>query len=718
MDRVYLDFETRSECDIKKHGSWIYSKHPSTSILCMAYAINDGEPQLVDKHDMALGHMPIDLWACVQDCLFIAHNASFEQFVWMNILVKKFNWPEIPISRWRCTMAKGKAFSLPGDLDGMGVALGLDVTKDIDGKKIMLRLSKPKKPSMKDPSIWDDDVAKFDKLYTYCITDVVVSRKIDKKLPDLLPSEQEIWEEDQRMNQHGIDIDVNLVRSAVYMNIVFENRLNDRMKLITNGAVQEATKIASIKTFLGTEESLDKAAMEEWLQRDLDPISREVLEIRKALSKSSISKYHKVLDMLDDDNRVRELLAFHQASTGRWGGRGIQVQNLPRGVKAVLKNFERIISIVKSRNEGFIDILGLSLSEVLSTIIRGAIIPQVGKKLVCGDYAQIEVRVLFWLACELNGLQQFINGDDLYINMAENVYNRKGLTKKNFEERQLGKEIILGCGFGMGGDRFGESCESKGLILGQFKTCGCSNMVLMTKENIKQTTRVQKKVIEKNENGVLVKKTIPMVKCTVCGVDVKIKKLSDHSVDIYRRTYNKVPAFWYALENAAKVTILTGKPTVVGRIKYALRGDFLMCQLPSGRFISYNKPIVKKRDFTQEQIEEIIEKKQTWKLDKMQIQYSGVDANNHWSRMYIHGAGLAQHCTQAVARDVMVEGMRNVRANEAYENLITIHDELLTEAEMSGSPKDLEKLMCKMPKWAEGLPVEAEAWEGYRYRKG
>ena len=212
MIRAHIDFEVASALDIKKCGGALFVEHPSAIPLCAAMAFDDSEIIVLDQYELE-DNANLRQVASDPAVIFVAHNAIFEQFCWTTFMVERFGYPEIPISRWRCTMSKGYTHSLPGSLDGLGKALGLEILKDNDGRKIMLRLTKPKK----DGTFWtpSEDPEGFRKLYDYCATDVEVERLVDKKLRDLPAKEQAIWEIDQRINKKGLRFDIPLIEKAI-----------------------------------------------------------------------------------------------------------------------------------------------------------------------------------------------------------------------------------------------------------------------------------------------------------------------------------------------------------------------------------------------------------------------------------------------------------------------------------------------------------------------
>ncbi len=335
LSRIFIDFETRSEADIDKVGGVLYSEHPSTDILCLAIhdANSNDEPIILTSEAIKTGKVITKLVEN-ENNIFVAHNAAFEQAIWTNVMVRKYNYPEIPIHRWQCTMAKAYAHGLPGGLKDAANALNLPIQKDMDGRANMLILSKPRKSG----GFWtpDEQPEMFEKLYSYCKTDIAVANLIDSSLSDLSDDEQKIWFIDQRMNRDGINIDLDMVKRANNLIDNHKSVLEKRLKAITNGAVEKPTERQRLLSWLqsrGVEiKNAQKATITEILNDQSLPADvKEVLLIRQEGTKSSLAKYKEMLDRADSHGRIRgDLLQYHAAHTGRWGGRGIQIQNLPK----------------------------------------------------------------------------------------------------------------------------------------------------------------------------------------------------------------------------------------------------------------------------------------------------------------------------------------------------------------------------------------------------
>lgn len=656
MCRVYIDFETRSTFDLKKVGSWVYSRGPTTSVLCLAYAIGDGPVQLLPRPFFTeyRGDIPQGLLEAIKnpEVLFVAHNSGFEQDIWENILYHRYGWPLIGIKRWRCTMAKALSLALPASLEKCSMALGLEIQKDIEGSRLLPIISKPRRPSKHNPDIWFQDRDRLERLYEYCKTDVVVERLIDQELPDLPHFEQQVWFMDQEMNRRGLRVDMELVEAAISIFEKYNIEQTSLLSHITEGEVEKPTHITAMKKWIqkqGIEiDSLDKEHVDKLLKTDLPEVIKKVLLIRKGTSNSSVKKYHALKRTTDSDGRTRRYLAYHFATTGRWAGRGFQPQNLPSGS---LDHIGAVREFIKKDADAFQEFFP-NIPDSLSSVCRSALIPAKGHRFMCADYSSIEVRVLFWLAGDEKGLELLRKGEDLYLDIAKDVFNRTNLTKKDSYERNIGKMIILGCGFGMGPKTFSSQCRSRGL-----------------------------------------------------EIDLELAK---KAVETYRTTYYKVKKLWYALEDAATECVLMGKAIKVGKVKYGIRGNFLLCQLPSGRDIAYYKPEIRKTITP-------------WGSEKDLLSYMGIDSRTkQYQRLSSYGGHLAQNITQSSARDFMVFGMLNAQRN-GYPVVLTVHDEVLSEVpEKHGSIIEYCDLLCQIPEWGKGCPLsidKEEAWEGYWYRK-
>lgn len=463
----------------------------------------------------------------------------FEYCMWNNVLAKRYGFPEIKdLKRWDCTAAKAASHALPRSLGECSLALKLSENKDETGKRVMLQLSKPRKPSKNDPSIWVNDREKFNTLYDYCRQDVVVERAIDLSLPNLSKQEKAIWELDQKINSRGVKIDTKALDIALKFIAAFKERLNVELQDLTSGAVDKATETKRMTDYLRSHipiTDLRKSTVEDWIKRVDNPKLKRVLEIRAQGGKSSTAKLESIKSRVCDDGRVKDILVYHGATTGRWAGAGIQVQNFPRGTGY---NSDLVLECLLYNDLDTFELMYPDVINAISAGLRGFIISEEGFDFVTADFSQIEARVVMMLAGCKSGIEDFRHGRDIYLSLAQEIYKRP-LTKKDKDERQLGKVGVLGCGFQMGAARFKEHA--------------------------------------KNQAGLVIS-----------------DELAEKTVKTYRETYPEVVRFWYAQERAAILaTKNPGRLYEEGPIRWKVQGNFLYCKLPSGRCLAYPDPQIK-----------------------------------------------------------------------------------------------------------------------------
>lgn len=664
---IYIDFETRSKIDLKNVGSWVYSSHPSTDVICMAFIVDDKPVRLWKRND------PLNLESLrklIENDQIEAHNVFFERAIWENIMVKRYGWPEIKPEQWRCSAALAAYHAIPRSLENAGAALGLTTVKDQDGKRIMLQLAKTRinRDEFYDETEYAD---KYEALYEYCKTDVNAERAISEALSQLPAKELRIWQLDQKINHRGVPMDREAIEASI-------NMLNEHVEKLTKEAaelgegdfqsVNQRDKILKYAKAQGEEiENYTKTGVNEALTKVKNPKVKRILEIRQALGKTSTAKYERMLNMLPADNRVRDTLMYHGAATGRWSGRGIQFQNLPRG-SAKIEDMPSAIELIKSQNIKAIEMLYGDFMQFMSTAIRGMLKAPKGKTLIVADFAAIEARVLGWLSRSELMLKQFRDGIDLYKEMAAKIY-KIDISEVTSEQRQLGKAAILGAGYGMGAPKFMETCKNWG--------------------------------IEINES------------------------LAKIAIYTYRETYPEVKNFWTRMEYAAmraiedkggiKKNMVSGKLVTNNYVSWGFGkscGDFLKCFLPSGRALHFYKPEIKDKDTPWGRKPGL-----TFMGEKM-----GATGGKTWMQVDTYGGKLVENITQAVARDLMAEAM--LRIEEAgFEIILSIHDELIAEIPEKWCFDQLkillnfEQLMSEVPIWATGCPIEAKGWIGKHYKK-
>jgi len=458
---VSIDFETRSAVDLRKTGVYKYASDPSTDIWCMAYKAPWSDDVLVWQPGDAVD-THLEDWILAGG-LLSAWNANFERVIWNEIMVGRYQWPATKIKQWRCTMAQASAMGLPRALGQAAAVLGVEEQKDKAGAALMLRMARPRKVNADGSYTWWNTKDKIDTLVAYCIQDVKTELSVAETLNAMPDSERRLYQLDQRINDRGVKVDIDLIdRVSKLANSASEN-IDAEMKRLTNGQVKAATNAMDLTAWLRGYElnvnSVDKQTVTRLLAMDgLHPIIKQVLRLRQDGAKSSTAKYDAMVNAANADDRMRGLLMYHGAATGRWSGRLVQPQNFPRPQKKQ-DELDEIIAKLKADQDVSEHGAGTVLA---SDLLRSMLIADDGHRLMFADYSAIEARVLAWVAGQNDLVETFRKGGDVYKEMASAIYNTPS-EQVTDNQRQIGKMATLGCGYGMGGKRFAEQCATMGI---------------------------------------------------------------------------------------------------------------------------------------------------------------------------------------------------------------------------------------------------------------
>jgi DNA polymerase len=667
--KLHLDFETRSMVDLKVFGLDIYSNHETTDVWCMCYAF-DEEPVQVWRIGDAL---PREIYDHVKAGGSVTgHNVTFEFSIWNNCMRKKHGWPTLKISQCYCTMAMAYAMCLPPSLKMLAKALNTATQKDMDGHSLMMSMSKPRSLENGKP-IWWEVPERLERLIKYCINDVAAERDCERLMVPLGERERAVWLLDQRINQRGIGVDRDAVEKTLVLAKRVQKDLNKQIKAVTEGTIEETSEATAILKWCNDNgvpmESLKKHDMEEWLEIEHLPSNvREVLEIRGDAAKISVKKLDVMLNMSLRDGRLRGQFQYHGAGPGRWSGRGVQLHNLPRPSKeykdAALQ--QAIIEGIRSGylDENDIDNLYGPFMRVVSSLVRGYLVSTTGQDFIGADLANIEGRVLAWLAGEQWKLDAFAafdkgQGEDIYLLTAGRILVKSPKAINDDERQAYGKVPELALGYGGG--------------VGAFQS-------MAVNYNVKVTNA----------------------------------KADEIKID-WREVHPATTAYWKQLNNAAMSAVRNAGGTFYAGAKgrevaFKVAGSFLWVKLPSGRCLCYPFP-------------EISMVKAPWGDQISCVTYMGIDGRaksktkGKWTRLSTYGGYWAENVTQAVARDILVEGMFRMEAKN-YPIVLHVHDENVAEvAKEYGDIKEVEHLMSIVPPWAQGLPISAKGFRGTRYRK-
>lgn len=436
--QLSIDFETRSTTDLPQQGVYRYAQDPNTDVWCMAYSFDvDDEPQLWVPGD------PVPMELAYAESLR-AWNAQFERVIWRDICVKRYGFPDRQLEDFFCTQAEAAAMALPLGLGKCASVLRVE-DKDDAGHRLMKRMAKPRKPrKSEDPDalLWWDDEGRRARLYDYCKQDVRVEQQIAERVRRLPKRERRAYLLDQRINDRGVHLDMELVEAAKGMAEEAVARANVTLHELTGGECAEITNTGHLRSWLGVD-SVAAGVVSELLESEPPGARRDVLRLRADNGKSSVSKLAKMLGC-QVAGILHGLLQYHGASTGRWAGRLVQPQNFPRPTVPEVQGWIDAVLF------GDYDVIAehLPVMEVLASMLRSMLVPAPGMRFMCADFSAIEGWVVAWLAGQ--------DGMTSYEEMAARIFHLP-VSEITSEQRAVGKVAVLGCGFGMGWKRYKET---------------------------------------------------------------------------------------------------------------------------------------------------------------------------------------------------------------------------------------------------------------------
>ncbi|RHO95566.1 hypothetical protein DW020_08190 [Clostridium sp. AF37-5AT] len=561
VKHLSIDIETRSSVDIAKAGAYKYAQSPDFQILLFAYQFGEDPVEIIDCTDGET--LPKELVSALKNPKVIKHayNAAFE---WYCLNRAGF---ETPIDQWRCTMVHGLYCGYTAGLDATGKAIGLpqDKQKLATGKALIRYFCVPCKPTRSNGNrTWNQpwhDPEKWKLFKEYCRQDVVTEHAILTRLKQFpMPEkEQKQWQMDILMNAYGVRVDTELIEGALYIDGISTQELTDEAIRLTgllnpNSATQLVPWLNEHSRKQETDpdvfQDIQKATVTGALEKpgDLPEEVLQMLRIRQQLGKTSIKKYVAMDTAKGEGDRVRGLTQYYGANrTGRWAGRLVQMQNLPRNY---IKTLDYARKVVKAKNYEGLRLLYGNVPDTLSQLIRTAFIPSEGNKFVVADFSAIEARVIAWLAGEQWVNEVFATHGKIYEATASQMFgvpvDRIAKGNPEYALRQKGKVATLALGY-QGG--------TSALI-----AMGALQMGLTEEE-------------------------LPDI------------------VHRWRQANPRIRDLWYAVENAALSVMQTAQPQAIYGLIFALEGDlvygqsFLTVKLPSGRKLYYPKPFLKENQF-------------------------------------------------------------------------------------------------------------------------
>lgn len=670
LHHLSIDLETYSEVSIGKAGSYRYILDPSFEILLFAYSL-DGMP--VEVIDVASGQI-IPLWLknALKNPLYIKHayNAAFEWFA----LSKYLGW--LPPDQWRDTMLHALYCGYPASLDAAGKAMGLpeDKKKLTTGKALIRYFCVPCKPSNangnRTRNLPKHDPDKWKLFKEYNGQDVVTEMEIDHRLSAFpVPAfVQKQWETDLQMNARGVAADMELVRCALVIGAIVKSRLMTEARQLSGldnpNSIRQLAQWLTDATDSDAEiTSVTKETVATMLKQPQPANVQRMLEIRQELGKTSTKKYDALETCIADDGRVRGLLQFYGANrTGRWAGRLVQVQNLPRTYTHPLPPARQL---VKDRNIDGLRMMYGSINDTLSQLIRTAFVATPGNVLIDADFSAIEARVISWLAGQEWRLEVFRTHGKIYEASASQMFHvpiekiKKG--NPEYALRQRGKVAELALGY---------------------------------------------------QGGVSAMRRM--------DVGHNLDDLSDDEVkgivDRWRETNSMIRDLWNIVDSAAITVVTNGgaqtirSETTDAIITLACELDvitgtrYMTILLPSGRKLYYPSPEIGVN-----------------RWGNPSVSYTGQNqTTKRWERVETYGGKLVENIVQAIARDCLAIAIENLEA-QGLHVVFHIHDEVVIDtpawADEDTMLETVTKIMTKPIPWAQALPLNADGWVDKFFKK-
>jgi DNA polymerase len=750
MRNTFHDLETYSPVNIKD-GTHRYAEE--AEVMLWAFADGNDQVYVWDRINDALhwqddlselwgstpiepGLLPVDLYETLHDpeALIWFQNGGMFDFV---VLAAKTPRLLPPMHRWRDTMVQAFAHGLPGALEKLGNVLQLheDHKKIKRGRELVRLFCMPTKNGGRNTK--QSHPAEWQELIEYAAQDIITMREVHRKLPkwnyggDSVVSQREtaLWHLDLKINSRGVLMDMDLARNAVRAVEQERTRLGKQTQELTGGAVENTTQRDATLAFIAeahgiTLPDLQADTIERRLRDpDVPDALRELLANRLQASSNSVSKYKTLLRGVSKDGRIRGTKQFCGAGrTGRWAGRLMQLDNMPRPTLP----YPEIESGIAALKVGAEDLVCDNVIEACSNAIRSTIIAPPGKKLVVADLANIEGRVAAWLAGEEWKLQAFRDydagtGEDLYKMAYAKAFNTdaKTVTKP---QRQIGKvqELMFAYGGGVGawltgaatyGIDLGAMTEAVWPVLDPALIAEAEDFLKWLYRPAQESHAKRSKAGKITEVENLAALEAAMLKARM-GLTEKTFIACDAIKRAWRYANPAISSYWKGdadnpgLEYSTRMAIENPGVTYKARkLRFRRDGAWLRIVLPSGRALCYPQPSVD---------------------EEGKISYLGLDPyTRKWGRTHTYGGKLFENACQAVARDQLAEGMLvaeredYVAARDNYDIVLHVHDELITEVPDTEdfSAEALARLMCVEVEWNKGLPLAAAGFETYRYRK-
>ena len=778
MKGLEIDFETRSDVDLRTCGAYVYFESPHTQPLMASYILNGGKTKRWLPHEPC----PAEIRAHVEaGGMVSAHNMAFERGLWQKILTPRYGWPALKLEQCRCTLATASALGLPRSLEKLGEALNLSVQKDKTGKELIRFFCLPRKPDKeircRDTEIliarkrgepleriaqieayWTriveeapmfnepaDFPEKFEQFRTYCDKDVETEAEADRRMIPLSDAEQAIWVLDQQINDRGIRIDVESVAAAINLIEKAKAKLDAEMKVVTGGVVTACSQVAKLTAWVAEQGVILEGMAKDDILKALDLVDlpdhvRKALLIRQEAGKSSTSKLKAFLQRAGADGRARGAFVYHGAAPGRWSSTGVNFGNMPRPRPAFSDAHidpAQLFEAIRGEDLDYLkllfgDELGRPL-HLISDAVRGFVIAAPGMRFLAADYSNIQGAICAWLADEawkvqaMNELFADPTLPDLYRRAAAKIMGMttEVITKKHYLRQSVGKVSELSLQFQGGASAFYSMSLNYNVNLDMLAAPVWEAADEATRNKAVKSYERALKAKDKRKADVLSRGA--WIACEIVKVG-------------WRAANPTITASWDLLEDAARKAVLHPgvKQRALGKVDYLCAQGYLFCRLPAGRCIAYPSPKLKDQVWAR-----VLDEDGNWpdqaetmdrdlaerlavagkaKIDgacKSKITALGVDsATQKFVRYPLYGGLLMENLCLGIERDILAHGMQNLVKGGYGAPVLHVYDEIVVEVPNDfGSVEEVERLMCDVPLWAHGIPINADGFEAKRYRK-
>ena len=659
MPDLFWDLETRSAASLRLVGPWNYAAHPTTEVLCLCYAIDNGEVQTWVNQSL-LGAPaeppPEPFLAAASDPTnwrLIAHNYEFERAILEHVLVLRHGFPSIPLEAQHCSMALALANAYPAELEILAKALELPHQKDRDGILLMRQMSRPRKARKgEDQSVlhWVFVAEKLARLVRYGARDVRATRAAwqHPKLKALNADERRYQILDAIINRRGVRADRELATIARDLALRERNAINSTLEELTAGEITSVDQVGRILAYAVDRghamTSVSRRSVSAVLAAEPDEATRAVLELRRDGARASVRKYERILAYAGTDDRMRGTLRMYGGAPGRWSGRGPQLQNLKKNEGNLPL---AVVDAVRAGDRLAVRQYG-NLLTVLADIARSTVCADLDHVLMAGDLAAIESRTLAWFSGEqwkLEAYREFDRTNDKskepYRVVAAKMLQKNDPAGLSREERNKGKAGDLACGFG-------------------------------------GSVGAWRRIVPDDKRS-----------------DPEI--LAD--IRAWRDAHPRTTDYWRELARAIRIAIRTGQPFTAGRIVASFENGNLYLSLPSGRRITYPQARLVASKFEGAPPDVMFKD----------------NARGKWSDYRGWFGTFVENVVQGTARDLLAAAIERFEACN-IPIVLTIHDEIVAEVPAGSiSESEFLAILLEPPQWAAGLPLAGKVWSGPHY---